>query len=258
MNGKNTVLITGASSGIGYELAKIYAANGQHLILVARNKSRLEEIKEELHTPENSIDIVAIDLSAPHSPKELYEEVKQRQLYVNILINNAGYGMTGNFVDMDITQQLNMIQLNIVSLTHLTHLFLQDMVKNKHGKILNVGSVASFISTPSMSVYAATKAFVLSFSESLGSELQGKGNFVVTALCPGPTKTNFAKVANVGKLEKYFNQYGTSAARVAEAGYRALENGQPVVIPGKRFSAAIRLTRFLPRRLLQNLLARNT
>ncbi|MDT8862887.1 SDR family oxidoreductase [Alkalihalobacillus sp. MEB130] len=251
----DTVLITGASSGIGYEFAKLYAKNEHNLILVARNEERLAEIREELSNVE--VNIIAMDLARPAAPKELFEEVKKRQLRVNVLINNAGYGMTGNFANLEIEKQLQMIQLNVTSLTYLTHLFLQDMQEDRYGRILNVGSVASFVSTPSMSVYAATKAFVLSFSESLGSELKHQGDFVVTALCPGPTKTNFAKVANVGKLEKIFDQYGIEVSRVAAAGYNGLEKRKSVVVPGKRFSTLVRISQLLPRRQLQHLLSRN-
>jgi short-subunit dehydrogenase len=253
---KQTVLLTGASSGIGYEMAKIFAVNQYDLILVARNKDRLTEIKKELQSINININItiIAKDLSVPNAANELYKEVNQLGKHVEILINNAGYGMTGSFYELDIDQQLNMMQLNIVSLTQLTYLFVQDMIKNKFGRIVNLGSVASFVATPTMSVYAATKAFVLSFSESLNTELKRKGDIKVTALCPGPTQTNFANVANVGTFAHIFDRHGMTAKEVAQVGFQAMLNGDPVVVPGLKFRVAIGSTRFLPRKLLQKLM----
>ncbi|MFA9560032.1 SDR family NAD(P)-dependent oxidoreductase [Evansella sp. AB-rgal1] len=251
-----TVLITGASSGIGYELAKIFAGNKYNLILVARNTELLTKIKEEL--ADDTIDIVTIskDLSSPGAPKDLYNHVKDIGMHVHVLVNNAGYGMTGKFTELELEKQTNMMQLNMFALTELTHLFAQDMVEKKYGRVLNVGSVASFVSVPSMSVYAATKSYVLSFSESLHSELRRKGDIAVTALCPGPTKTNFAKVANVGEMEPLFNKYGMTATDVAKIGYKAVLKGDPVVVPGFTFRFVASLPRFLPRKLIQTLLGK--
>ena len=193
----------------------------------------------EIEHPHIDILIVAKDLSLSHTPRELYEEINSHGKQVDILVNNAGYGMTGNFTELDLNEQINMIHLNVLALTELTHLFAQDMVKRKFGRIMNVGSVASFVATPTMSIYAATKAFVLSFSESLHSELKKKGNITVTALCPGPTKTNFAKAANVGELEHFFERHGMTAKEVAISGYRALLKGEPVIIPGIKFRTLI-------------------
>lgn len=254
---KQTVLLTGASSGIGYELSKIFAKNRYDLILVARNKDKLEQIKCELEQFNVRISIFSKDLSLPHASRELYEEIKKQGQHVDILINNAGYGMTGKFTDLEWEKQLNMMHLNMIALTELTHLFVQDMINMKFGRIMNVGSIASFIATPSMSVYAASKAFVLSFSESLNTELKSKGDISVTALCPGPTKTNFAKVANVGELEHFFNRYGMTAKEVAQIGYRALIKKEPVIVPGLKFRGAVYLTRFIPRKLLQNLFGKS-
>ncbi|GAE34837.1 SDR family NAD(P)-dependent oxidoreductase [Halalkalibacter akibai] len=253
---KQTVLLTGASSGIGYEMAKIFAANHYHLILIARNKLKLEEIKQELNNPQIEITVIVKDLSVPGAANEVYKEIKQLNKHVDILVNNAGYGMTGPFFELDLNKQMNMIQLNIIALTELTHLFVQDMIKNNFGRIINVGSVASFVATPTMSVYAATKAFVLSFSESLHSELKQKGDIAVTALCPGPTKTNFATVANVGHLEEIFNVHGTTAQEVALSGYNAMKKELPVVVPGWKFRSMVGLTRLLPRQLLQKILSK--
>ncbi|WP_157801008.1 SDR family NAD(P)-dependent oxidoreductase [Bacillus solitudinis] len=250
-----TVLLTGASSGIGYELAKIFAEHNYNLILVARNKEKLEEMKTELGQSTIKIMTIAKDLSLPESPQELYTEIKERGSSVDILINNAGFGMSGNFIELDLDKQLTMMQLNMFSLTKLTHLFVQDMVKNHYGRIMNVGSIASFFSVPKMSVYGASKAFVLSFSESLNTELKQQGDIKVTALCPGPTKTNFAKAAKVAEIEQ-FNSIGLSAKDVALSGYRAMLKGEPVVVPGFKFRAAIHSMRFLPRKLVQTLIGK--
>jgi len=256
LNKKRNVLITGASSGIGYELAKIFANNGYNLILVARNKERLEQLRSELH--QVKVTILAKDLSSPHAAQELYSQVQALQLPVDILINNAGYGMQGKFHQLDLEKQLNMVHLNIVALMELTHYFVQEMVSRKYGRIMNIGSIASFISTPSMSTYAATKAFVLSFSESLNSELKGKGDLCVTALCPGPTTTNFAQTANIaGDLETAFKRLSLPASFVAQAGYEAMMKKKAVVIPGKRFSLSVTSTRFLSRNMIQRLLSRS-
>lgn len=245
-----TILITGASSGIGYEFAKIFAKENNNLILIARNKKRLEEIKQELG---NNMDIVIIqkDLSIPGAAQEIYTEVKNMNKSVDVLINNAGFGMQGQFAELSLERQLNMIQLNMMQLTEMTHLFAQSMVENQFGRILNVGSVASFVSTPSMSVYAATKAYVLSFSESLNSELKGKGDISVTTLCPGPTATNFVQAAEMDAYTDLFNRYGIPVARVAKIGYEAMKRKKTIVVPGKRFSASLLFIRLLPRKWIQ-------
>ncbi len=248
------VLITGASSGIGYEFAKIFAKKENNLILVARNRTRLEEIRAELMAKDITITIIEKDLSLPNAAMDVYNEVKSQNQRVDVLINSAGFGLQGNFDELNLQQQHNMMHVNMVSLTELTHLFVQDMIGQKFGRILNIGSIASFISMPSMSVYAATKAYVLSFSESLSNELKRYGDISVTALCPGPTKTNFVKAANMVSMEEMYNRFGMSASIVAQAGYEALIKGRPIEIPGKRFSLSIMATRFLPRKLVQKLM----
>lgn len=255
MSNRN-VLITGASSGIGYELAKIFARERHNLILVARNRTKLEDIKTELTSYGVGIEVVEKDLIRPNAAQELYDHLCQKNIRVDILINNAGFGLRGDFNSLDTKTQLDMIQLNIVALTHLTHLFVQDMVKQGYGRIMNVGSIASFVSVPSMSVYAATKAYVLAFSEALNTELKDKGDIKVTALCPGPTYTNFAKAAKMGDQEELFNKMSLSASFVAEAGYEALKKGKPIEIPATSYAiGTIGFTRLLPRRLLQALLS---
>lgn len=228
-----TVLITGASFGIGYELAKIFAREKYNLILVARDLERLNQIKNELQNSDIKIFVFQKDLSKPEAPFELFDEINRNNLQVDILINNAGFGLLGEFFDLDIKTQLEMIQLNITSLVHLTHLFLSQMISRKSGKIMNVASTAAFQPGPNMAVYYATKSFVLSFTEALNFELKSKG-IIVTALCPGPTKTEFQKRARMeninlerSKLIPYM-----SAEKVAQIGYKGLMKGKRVVIPG--------------------------
>lgn len=249
-----TVLITGASSGIGYEFARIFAKKKNNLILVARNKKRLEGIRAELLANDITIHMIEKDLSLPQAALEVYKEVKSLNLRVDILINSAGSGLQGNFDELDLHQQRLMMQLNMVSLTELTHLFVKEMIGRKFGRILNIGSIASFVSMPSMSVYAATKSYVLSFSESMSNELKQYGDITVTALCPGLTKTNFVKAANMGSMEEMYNRFGMSPSRVAMEGYDALVKGRPIMIPGKRYRLSIMATRFLPRKFVQRLI----
>lgn len=252
---KYSALITGASSGIGYEFAKILAKEKIDLILVARNRQRLEEIRDELSSYHVCITLIDKDLSQPNSAEDVYHEVKKQGKHVDILINGAGVGRLGRFIELDLQQQLQMMQLNMTTLTQLTHLFLQDMVKRNFGRIINVASIASFVSTPLLSVYAATKAYVLSFSESLNTELKGKGDFMVTALCPGPTKTNFARAAQMGDIEDIYHRFSISPSVVAEAGYQALGKKKSIVMPEKKLSISIFATRFLPRKWIQDTLS---
>ena len=190
---EETVLITGASSGIGLELAKCFAADGCRLVLVARNPDALEKLAEELRR-ENKIEAIVFpaDLSLPETPKRIFEQLSAQKISVDVLVNNAGFGAHGAFVEMSLPRQLEMLQVNITALTELTGLFLPGMIQRKRGGILNVSSVAGFQPGPGMAVYYATKAFVLSFTEALAEELLGTG-LTVSVLCPGPTESNFGK-----------------------------------------------------------------
>src|SRR5271170_2825491 len=225
------VLITGASSGIGLELAKCFAADGCHLILVARNQDALERLAEELRR-KNKIEAIVLtaDLSLPETPKRIFAELSAQKISVNVLVNNAGFGANGMFVEISLPRQLEMLQVNITALMELTGLFLPGMIQRKRGGILNVGSVAGFLPGPGMTVYYATKAFVLSFTEALAEELVGTG-LTVSVLCPGPTTTNFGSVARMGKVRQV-KTVKMSAEAVAIYGHRAFRNGKIIAIPG--------------------------
>ncbi|MCU0472667.1 MAG: SDR family oxidoreductase [Bacteroidales bacterium] len=241
-----TALITGASKGIGFELARIHASRGDNLILVARNKNKLDELKRELEK-KYAINVYTIgkDLSLRSSAREVYDDVKRNGISVDYLINNAGFGDFGLFADCDWDKQEKMINLNITALIHLTRLFLPGMIEKEEGKILNMASTAAFQPGPTMSVYFASKAFVLSFSEAINNEVRDKG-ITVTALCPGSTDTNFhAIVLDDPKLVKYRKM--ASPKEVAEYGYRAMMKGKPLAIQGFKNSLMANAVRFFPR-----------
>ncbi|MDF2612992.1 MAG: fabG2 [Clostridia bacterium] len=238
MTTEQTVLITGATSGIGYELAKIFANEGYHLVLVARNDNKLNQIKEELQKRRNAkVYIIQEDLSQIGAGDRLFREVKRLKLEVDILINNAGAGYTGLFHEKDFEQDIHMMQLNMITLTELTKLFANEMVKNKRGKILNVASTGSYHGGPYTAVYYATKAYVLSFSEALSIELKPYG-IVVSALCPGATKTDFARRA--GKQD---SSIAMEAKKVAEIAYKELMKDKKVIIPGLRNKLLVKIPR---------------
>jgi short-subunit dehydrogenase len=238
-----TALITGASGGIGLELARIFAEQGYALVLVARNRERLEEIAVELKpTP---VQVLAKDLALVGAAEGIHREVPK----VDVLVNNAGYGVYGPFVKTPLDDELGMLQLNMTALVVLTKLYLPAMVAAKNGKILNVASTAAFQPGPLMALYYATKAFVLSFSEAIGNELEGTG-VTVTALCPGPTATGFQARTKLEKSRLIKRMKVMDARTVAEAGYRGLMAGKPVVIPGLMNKLLAQSVRFSPRVLV--------
>jgi len=254
MNDKisETVLITGASSGIGLELARRFAADyfsgsGCRVILVARNSPALEKLAEELRREyEVQATVLTADLSLPESPKKIFSELQAANVHVDVLVNNAGFGLHGEFVELDLRRQMEMIQVNVAALTELTRLFLPGMIRCQRGGILNVGSVAGFVPGPNMAVYFATKAFVQSFTEALAEELAGMG-VTVTALCPGPTATNFSQVAR-GQRTPKFQAPKMSAETVARYGHRAFRRGKVVAVPGFGNHFLIFSTRIASRR----------
>lgn len=225
-NNKYT-LITGATSGIGYSMAEIFAKNRYNLILTGRNKDKLNTIKEELSKKYN-IDVQSFtkDLGTAEGAKELYNEVIEKKLIVEILVNNAGFGYVGEFTLESIEKDEEMIKLNIESVTFLTKLFAREMIKRKCGKILNVASTGGYHPGPYTAVYYATKGYVLSFSEAISYELK-KYNITVSTLCPGATKTNFAK--NEGRKD---NPKAKSPDFVADKAYKGLMKGKRIIIPG--------------------------
>lgn len=238
-----TALITGASSGIGLDLANLFAADGHDVVLVARSEGKLRELAKELEGKNRiAARVVAADLSQPDAPARVAEAVKD--LEIDFLVNNAGYGVAGKFVETDLQTELEMIQLNIAALTHLTKLFLPGMVRRKRGRILNLASTAAFQPGPLMAVYYATKAYVLSFSEGIAEELSGSG-VTVTALCPGPTATGFQNKADINDLPLLTVLKPMSSRDVAEAGYKAMHRGKRVIVTGamnKILAQSIRLT----------------
>ncbi len=241
-----TVLITGASSGIGVEFAKIFAKDGYNLVLVARRKDRLERLAGELSKKyQITTTIIAKDLSTPAAPREIFAELKANSVRVDILVNNAGTQVYGKFQDTDPELQLQLIQTNLTALTHLTYLFTSEMLKTGYGKILNVGSTGSFAPGPLNAVYCATKAYVLSFSEALASDLAGSG-ITVTALCPGATASEFAEKSGLTKT-RVFNSAVMSSVKAARIGYQALLKGKRVVVAGLYNKLMIFAIRFTPR-----------
>jgi hypothetical protein len=245
----STVLITGASGGIGYELAKLFARDHHNLVLVARSADKLAQIAAELETRGITVKTIALDLASPPAPKFLFDQLQREGIAVDILINNAGFGSYGEFAQMPEEEILGQISLSITALTELTRLFLAPMLARRNGRIMNVASTAAFQPGPLMAVYYATKAYVLSFSEAIANELRGSG-VTVTCFCPGATHTGFARRAGT-ENSRLFKQIGAmSAEQVARDGYRALMSGRTTAISGRRNWVVAQSTRFAPRRMV--------
>ena len=225
-------LITGGTVGIGYELAKLFADAGHHLILVARDESELARVKEELSAKDIQVITIVKDLFETEAPFELYKEISEKHLIVDILVNNAGQGQYGLFADTDILRELSIVQLNICALIVLTKLFLQDMMERGEGKILNLSSIASKAPGPWQSVYHGTKAFVQSFTEALRSEVKDQ-NITVTALLPGATDTDFFNKAGMESSKAVQDKDKLAdPADVAKDGFDALMRGDDKVVSG--------------------------
>lgn len=243
-----TVLITGASQGLGYEFAKIFAKNKYNLILIARNKEKLQNIKHEIEEAYKvGVTIIVKDLSAPNSSEDIYQEINKQGAIIDVLVNNAGFATHGLFIETALQEEVDEIQVNITTVTVLTKLIVTDMIKRKSGRVLNIASTAAFQPGPLMAVYYATKAYVLSFSEALSEEFKGTG-VTVTALCPEPTNTGFAQHANLLNSKLFKNS--ANASSVVETGYRALMKGQRVAIPGITNKIGSNLVKFIPHSIL--------
>jgi len=238
-------LITGGSKGIGYEFAKLFANDGYNLVLVARSADRLYKIKNDFEK-QWGIDVLAVplDLIKPGSINILMKEIEKRDIKIDILINNAGFGTSGNFVGDSIENDMNIICLNIEVLTELTHIFLKKMLKKRAGKILNVASVAAFMPGPLSAVYFGTKSYVLNFSLGIAEEVRGSG-VSVTTLCPGFTKTDFISISHMERA-KLVKWTGMSPSKVAKIGYKGLIRGDLLAIPGVLNKILIFGSRILP------------
>ncbi|BBA79233.1 SDR family dehydrogenase/reductase [cyanobacterium endosymbiont of Rhopalodia gibberula] len=249
-----TALITGASSGIGTAFAQELAMRQINLILVARSQNKLYQLAEKLqHQASIKVEVIIQDLTDQQAAKKVYDTIAEKRLSVDFLVNNAGFGDYGAFIQRELPRQVEMIQLNIVALVELTHLFLSEMQQRGTGNIINVASIAGFQPLPYLSVYAATKAFVLSFSEALWAENQGT-DINILALCPGPTDSDFFKVADFP--DNFINKNNgslTSAKEVVKDALKALENRKSNTVPGGFINQFIvNSSRFLPRELLVN------
>jgi len=244
-NNSRYVLITGGTQGIGYELAKLFAEDGNNLILVARTQSDLDQRAAEL-SQQYGVQVVPIakDLFEPNAPFELYDEVKSKGLMVDVLVNDAGQGQFGLFVESDIRRELQIIQLNVSSLTALTYLFLKDMVARNEGKILQLASIASELPGPWQAVYHATKAYVLSFTEALINELK-ESAVTMTALQPGATDTDFFNKADMLN-SKIMDTKMSDPAKVAKDGYQALMKGDDKIVSGFKNKAMVAMSNVMP------------
>ena len=245
----STVLITGASGGIGYELARLFARDHHDLVLVARSGDKLGKVTAELQKLGVAVKTVSLDLTDAHAPKFLFDQLQRENIAVDILINNAGFGAYGDFAHMSAEEIQGQIDLNITALTQLTKLFLPAMLARRSGRIMNVASTAGFQPGPLMAVYYATKAYVISFSEAIANELQGTG-VTVTCFCPGATLTGFAKRAGNDQTRLFKQMGGMSAEKVALDGYRAVMESKTLVISGVHNWAVAQSTRFAPRKMV--------
>lgn len=246
-----TALITGASEGIGYELAKIMARNRFNLVVTARREEILRELKSELEASTGvSVRVIQGDLSDMESVKKICNELKNDNVTVDVLINNAGFGDYGFFVESDWDKNYKMIELNIASLTYLSHLYGREMAQRGKGRIMNVASTAAFQPGPLMAVYYATKAYVLSFSEALANEMKDKG-VTVTALCPGPTTSGFQRRASLKNARLFKKGAVASAGDVASYAFEAMMKGKVIAIHGFLNRIVANSVRFFPRHLIR-------
>jgi len=252
----DTALVTGASGGIGEALARLLAAGGANVVLLARSAERLASLAAELSAAHRvQATVLAHDLSAPGAAEAIVAELSTRELTIDILVNNAGFGTYGPFATTSADEELALMQVNIVALTMLTKRLLPSMIERRHGRILNVASTAAFQPGPLMAVYYASKAYVLSLSEALSKETEGTG-VTVTCLCPGPTATGFQDRAQMGE-SKLFSTLGVAgAAGVARAGYDGMMAGRAIVVPGLTNKIGVQMLRVAPRALVRSMIRR--
>ncbi|MEE6451366.1 SDR family oxidoreductase [Gottfriedia acidiceleris] len=247
-----TVLITGPTEGIGYELTKLFAKDHFNLVLVARNKMKLEEMANSLKKQFNiKVLVITEDLSKVNSAKLIFDQVTTSQMEIDILVNNAGVALYGDFDQTDLNKELKMIHLNIVTLTELVKYFLPKMLQKKSGHIINIASTSAFQPGPKMSVYAASKAYVLSFSEALSEELRHSG-VTVTVVCPGPTRTGIINSSG-GNHSKLFKGKIMNPKKVAKLTYEAVSMKKTVVVIGIKNKILAQSVRFIPRSLVRRL-----
>lgn len=239
-------LITGGTSGIGKELSKLFAQDGYNLIIVARDETGLEMTKSELAERFGvQVTTISKDLMEPNAAEELYDEIKQSGLTVNVLVNDAGQGQHGKFIDYELQRDIDLIQLNIISLTVLTKLFLKDMVARNEGKILQLSSLASKSPGPLLAVYSATKAYVQSFTQAIINEIRGT-NVTITALLPGATDTDFFNKAEAENTKQVQDMKLDDPADVAKDGYEALMSGEAQVVSGFKNKIQAAMSNIMP------------
>jgi hypothetical protein len=251
---KQTALVTGASAGLGREYARLFAHDGHDLVLVARRRERLDELSRELAAAHGTTCLViAVDLAAPSAGQQIADQVQAAGRSIDFLVNNAAFGGRGAFARSDRRRQLEMIDVNVRALVELTHRFLPAMLERKQGRILNIASIAGFVPGPFMATYYASKAFVVSFTEALASELHGTG-VTATASCPGPTATEFGDVAG-SSGSNLFRRHLADAVSVARHGYRAMLAGTVVAIPGLQNKLSAQSIRIAPRAVVRAIAA---
>jgi uncharacterized protein len=252
---RQTALVTGASSGIGRDLAHQFAAGGYDLVVVARRAAALDElIAEVTRTHGVGASAIAADLATPSAPAEIQAQLDRAGTRIDVVVNNAGFGLGGPVAALPLDRQLEMIQVNVTALTALTRLFLPGMVERNQGGILNVGSTAGFQPGPLMAVYYATKAYVVSFTEALAEEVTGS-DLRVSCLCPGPTVTEFAETAKMTN-SNLFRRETMTAADVARIGYEGWKKGRVVVIPGRSNRMGAAMVRIAPRSMVRRIVKR--
>ena len=250
-----TALITGASAGLGRDFARLFASDGHDLVLVARRRDRLDDLGAELeHTHGIKAHVLPADLGNPDAPQRIVDHLQESGIEIEFLVNNAGFGSSGAFAELDTRRELEMIAVNVAALTHLTRLVLPAMIARGHGRILNIGSTAGFQAGPFMATYYATKAYVNHFSEALAHELAGTG-VTVTVSCPGATVTEFGAIAGNDKSQLFASGAATSE-EVSREAYQAMMKGKRMIVHGARNRVLVQALRMAPRRVVHSIAAK--